>query len=136
MRQLAFEAVESPREFGFKPNTYRELSTGSGSFEPNSQVLPILSSLSHRRDERWLTCVNTPVLGKDVAKKAGIAPGNFLRVESSDKLGTPEIIMRALRSGRSHTVIGFCEELTIAQREELKQCAEMADCQCLVVTHG
>ncbi len=136
MRQLAFEAVESAREFGFGPNTYRELSSDNDSLESNSQVLPILSSLSHRRDERWLTCVNTPVLAKDAAKRAGIAPDNFLRVQSSDKLDAPEIIMRALRAGRSHTVIGFCGKLTIAQREELKQCAEMADCQCLVVTCG
>ena len=51
-------------------------------------------------------------------------------------MGTAEIIKRAIRAGHSHTVIGFCDDLTISQREELKQCAELADCQCLVLTQS
>lgn len=135
MRQLAFDAVETAQEFGFKPSVYRELCMDSGSLHHDSDVLPILSLLSHRRDERWLTCVNTPVLARDVAKQADIKPNRLLRVNSSANLGTAEVILKALKSGCSHTVIGFCDNLTIAQREEIKQCAEIADCQCLVLTH-
>ena len=134
MRQLTFDGVESQRDFGFKPSAYRELPVENCSLNSGGDVLPILSQLSHRRDERWLTCVNTPVLGKDLAREAGIAPGKFLRVNSSTRLDTTDIIKRALRSGCSHTVVGFCSELTYAQREELKQCAELADCECLVLT--
>ena len=135
MKQLAFDAVETAQEFGFKPSVYRELSVDSGSLHRGSDVLPILSLLSHRRDERWLTCVNTPVLARDVAKAADIKPSRLLRVNASANLGTTEVIMKALKSGRSHTVIGFCDNLTIAQREEIRQCAEIADCHCLVLTH-
>lgn len=134
MRQLAFDAVETAQEFGFKPSVYRELSMDSGSLHRGSDVLPILSLLSHRLDERWLTCVNTPVLARDVAKAADIKPSRLLRVNSSANLGTAEVILKALKSGCSHTVIGFCDNLTVSQREEIKQCAEIADCQCLVLT--
>lgn len=135
MRQLAFDGVETEQEFGFKPSIYRELSMDSDSLDRYSNVLPILSLLSHRHDERWLTCVNTPMLAKDVAQAADIKPNRFLRVNSSSKLGATEVILKALRSGCSHTVIGFCDDLTSDQREEIRLCAETADCQCLVLTH-
>jgi len=134
MRQLTFDAVESSRDFGFKPSTYRELSIDDDHLESGSNVLPILSRLSHRPDERWLTCVNTPALDKKVAKAADIEAARFLRVQPSAKLDTTEVIMKALRSGHSHTVIGFCGDLSVNQREALKQCAELANCQCLVLT--
>jgi cell division inhibitor SulA len=136
MRQLAFDNVETAREFGHKPPAYRELAIDSNSLEHNSDVLPILSRLSHRRDERWLTCVNTPALGKEAARAADIAPGRLLRVQPSARLDTTEVIMKALRSGHSHTVIGFCGDLSVKQREALKQCAELANCQCLVLTRS
>jgi len=136
MRQLAFDAVETAREFGFRPSMYRELSIDGGYLDGDNNVLPILSQLSHRMDERWLTCVNTPELPREVARAADIRPRQLLKVPSSDKIGPTEVIKKALRSGRSHTVIGFCGELTTAQREELKQCAELADCQCLVLTRA
>ncbi len=134
MRQLAFDAVETTQEFGFKPSLYRELSIDGGYLDDDSDVLPILSALSHRLDQRWLTCVNTPQLHRDVAKAADIQPRQLLKVRSSNKIDATEVIKKALRSGQSHTVIGFCGDLTVAQREELKQCAELADCQCLVLT--
>ena len=136
MQQLAFDAIESVRDFGFKPSVYRELSIGSGSLERDSEVLPILSKLSHRPDERWLTCVNTPLLAKEVARDADIRSRSVLRVRSSENLDTAEVIMKALRSGQSHTVIGFCGEMTSAKREELRLCAEREDCNCLVLTQG
>jgi cell division inhibitor SulA len=136
MRQLAFEAIESPREFGFKPSAYRELAIGGNTPGLDNNVLPILSRLSREKDERWLTCVNTPALAKAVARAADIQPRKLLRVQPSSKLNTTEVILRALRSGRSHTVIGYCGDLTASQREELRQCAELADCQCLMLTHN
>lgn len=136
MRQLAFDAVEKTREFGFKPSMYRELSIDGGYLDGGSDVLPILSQLSHRLDRRWLTCVNTPELPRDVAKAADIQPRQLLKVHSSNKIDATEVIKKALRSGQSHTVIGFCGDLTIAQREDIKQCAELADCQCLVLTRA
>lgn len=136
MRQLAFDAVESPADFGFRPSGYTELPIDGDSILRTGDVLPILSRLSHQEDKRWLTCVNTPVLAKKVAKAADISPEQLLQVRSSEKLDTAEVIKKALRAGLSHTVIGYCGDLTITQREELKQCAEMADCQCLVLTHG
>jgi cell division inhibitor SulA len=136
MQQLAFGTIEAARDFGFKPSVYRELAVDSRPMELDSDVLPILSKLSHRRDERWLTCVNTPVLAKDVASAANIQHRKVLRVHSSGKLGPAEVIMKALRSGRSHTVIGFCKDLTVAQREELRQCAELSDCECLLLSRS
>lgn len=134
MRQLAFDSIEPAAEFGFKASTYREMSIQGASGTPS--VLPLLSRLSHHLDERWLTCVNSPVLAKDVAIAADIQPRKLLQVKTSATMGTAEIIKRAIRAGHSHTVIGFCDDLTISQREELKQCAELADCQCLVLTQG
>ncbi|MFK8048903.1 MAG: hypothetical protein AB8B81_10770 [Halioglobus sp.] len=136
MRQMAFDAVETAREFGFKPSAYRELSIDGGYLDDDSDVLPILSQLSHRSDERWLTCVNTPQLPRDLAKAADIQPRQLLKVNSSRTIETTEVIKKALKSGQSHTVIGFCGDLTIAQREDLKQCAELSDCQCLVLTRA
>jgi cell division inhibitor SulA len=134
MRQLAFDSIEPAAEFGFKASTYREMSIQGASGTPS--VLPLLSRLSHHLDERWLTCVNSPVLAKDVAIAADIQPRKLLQVKTSATMGTAEIIKKAIRAGHSHTVIGFCDDLTISQREELKQCAELADCQCLVLTQG
>jgi cell division inhibitor SulA len=136
MQQLAFDDVETIREFGFKPNAYQEISIDSNAMDQDGQVLPIISRLSRRRDERWLTCVNTPVLAKAVARAADIAPSQLLWIQASGKLDATEVIKKALRSGRSHTVIGFCGDLTLAQRAELQQCAELADCQCLVLTNN
>jgi cell division inhibitor SulA len=136
MQQLAFGTIETARDFGFKPSAYRELAVDNRPMELDSNVLPILSKLSRRHDQRWLTCVNTPLLAKDVARAAGIQQNKLLRVHSSEKLGPAEVIMKALRSGRSHTVIGFCKDLTVAQREQLRQCAELADCQCLLLSRG
>jgi cell division inhibitor SulA len=134
MRQLAFDSIEPAAEFGFKASTYREMSIQGASGTPS--VLPLLSRLSHHLDERWLTCVNSPVLAKDVAIAADIQPRKLLQVKTSATMGTAEIIKKAIRAGHSHTVIGFCDDLTISQREELKQCAELADCQCLVLTQS
>lgn len=136
MRQLAFDSIEPAAEFGFKASTYRELSMqdSNESFKPN--VLPLLSRLSYHLDERWLTCVNSPLLAKDVAIAADIQPRKLLQVKSSANMGTAEILKKAIRAGHSHTVIGFCDDLTHSQREEIKQCAELADCQCLVLTQG
>ncbi|MFT4822635.1 MAG: cell division inhibitor SulA [Halioglobus sp.] len=134
MRQLGFDAVETTQELGFKPSLYRELSIDGGYLDGDSHVLPILSQLSHRMDKRWLTCVNTPELPRDVAKAADIQPRQLLKVKSSHRIDETEVIKKALRSGQSHTVIGFCGDLTIEQREDLKRCAELSDCQCLVLT--
>jgi cell division inhibitor SulA len=136
MRQLAFDSIEPAAEFGFKASTYRELAIQGSTRSNTTNVLPLLSRLSHHLDERWLTCINSPLLAKDVAIAADILPRKLLQVKSSATMGTAEIIKKAIRAGHSHTVIGFCDDLTLSQREELKQCAERADCQCLVLTGG
>lgn len=134
MRQLSFDAVESVREFGFQPSAYREVALDNEQLD--SEVLPLLSKLSHSLDERWLTCVDSPSLAKNVALAADIQPDKLLRVQASATLETTEVMKKALRAGLSHTVIGFCGELSVTQREELRQCAELADCQCLVLTNA
>ena len=134
MQQLAFDAVESARDFGFKPDAYTEMAISEMALSEEDRVLPLISRLSHQQDERWLTCVNTPVIDKGMAAAADIQAQQLLQVQAPARLDTAEVIKKALRSGRSHTVVGFCDELTSVQREELRQCAELADCQCLVLT--
>jgi len=113
---------------------YSELAMSGDGVNQSDYVLPILSRLSYKSDERWLTCVNTPGLDKDLAAAANIRSDSLLRLQSSNKIGATELIKRALSAGRSHTVIGYCRDLTQQQRRELKQCAESAGCQCLVLT--
>ena len=98
-------------------------------------LLPLLAHFSQDDNERWLTCIDSEGLEKGLASAANIHVDQMLCLRSNDRLPTTELMLRAMKSGRSHTVVGICPDgLSGEQRKALKRSAELAGCHCLVLT--
>ncbi len=113
--------------------SFCELRVESGA--SNHYLLPLLAQFSRSGESRWLTCIDAQGLEKSLARAANIAADHMLCLEGRGKSSTADLMIKAISSGQSHTVVGVCgRELSADQRLALQRSAEAANCHCVVLT--
>ncbi len=115
------------------PSHIADVSIPGGAHAARYLLAGMLRELNNSEDARWVCWVaGTPV--KPLLGSAPKQSGEHILqvVCNGDRLAVAE---RALRSGRSHTVVVLIdEELASSQREQLERAAAEGDADCLLVT--
>ena len=99
-------------------------------------VLPVIAHLSHNDQQRWLTWVGPFCLSRQACESFQIHWQSLLQIFPRHHNSNVELICRALKSGKSHTVAGYIQQpLNQQEMLMLEQAAEAGQSQALLIRY-
>lgn len=127
--QLLDELVETP--WIEEPETFSELRLSGSPTSCRHLLGPVLRELSQHQDERWLTLVAPPAaITTTWLRSVGLNLDRLLLLQPRPGQNALELAHKALRLGRSHTVVSWLD-LQSDQRAQLGSAARIGSAQSL-----
>lgn len=131
MQQLELDTNQSET---IEDSYYHEMTTNGSLVQRNRELFKALSKYSQdKQNALWLSCVLPEQLDKKSLQQNDIDPKGILQMRPNSGLELEELILKALCSGKSHTVIALSQRLSNGQRLRIKEAAQSSRCLCVVI---